>query len=427
MSDLNHFESSSHHNHHSQQTSSALLEQLVYIDTFMNSNGAGNGGGSTGDLTPNLDIDGQLSMDLAAFADDSFIFPDEDKPKHGRGGHDDDDDEMDLDAFGNGDNNHNNHDNGHIKSEGEDPLLSSNLASSTDSSPNFQHLNGNNHHQQQLLQQHQSQQLHHNPSQLVLSNTFNNNNTTTSNSGNSNSNGHSVLDDINISKLPKFPVPPGAKNSLVSAGLSQNQIDLLSALIAQHQTRLGNPIPGSSSSNSNSNNNGDYTPQLISQNFNSPVRQHNQLQSFSSTSTNEDAIVNGSNGTTGALFNDSPVSMTSSTTTLQASPSLTIKSDDTFSLKDQLSGGSSGGSHSAELDKRRRNTAASARFRIKKKLKEKQMEHRIFSLNETIKEFEIKIQQLEMENKLLRNLIIEKGSQKSDNELKLLRERAKLN
>lgn len=30
-----------------------------------------------------------------------------------------------------------------------------------------------------------------------------------------------------------------------------------------------------------------------------------------------------------------------------------------------------------------------------------------------------------MENKLLRNLIIEKGSQKSDDELKLLKEKAK--
>lgn len=76
-----------------------------------------------------------------------------------------------------------------------------------------------------------------------------------------------------------------------------------------------------------------------------------------------------------------------------------------------------------ELDKRRRNTAASARFRIKKKMKEKQMELRIVELNSTVKDFELKISRLEMENKLLRNLIIEKGSQKSDDELKQLKEK----
>ena len=40
---------------------------------------------------------------------------------------------------------------------------------------------------------------------------------------------------VNLTDLPKFPVPPGAKSSLFDAGLSQNQIDLLSALVAQHQ------------------------------------------------------------------------------------------------------------------------------------------------------------------------------------------------
>lgn len=79
----------------------------------------------------------------------------------------------------------------------------------------------------------------------------------------------------------------------------------------------------------------------------------------------------------------------------------------------------------AELDKKRRNTAASARFRIKKKMKEQQMENKINSLQEMISSLENKLSHLEMENKLLRNLIIEKGSQKSDDELKLLKEKAK--
>lgn len=53
------------------------------------------------------------------------------------------------------------------------------------------------------------------------------------------------------------------------------------------------------------------------------------------------------------------------------------------------------------------------------------MESEISTLNDHIKKSEMKIQQLEMENKLLKNLIIEKGSQKSEYELKLLKERAR--
>ena len=54
-------------------TSAALLEQLVYIDNYINGNASTATDSST--ATPNLDMDGQLSLDLAAFADDLFIFP----------------------------------------------------------------------------------------------------------------------------------------------------------------------------------------------------------------------------------------------------------------------------------------------------------------------------------------------------------------
>ncbi|ODV95988.1 hypothetical protein PACTADRAFT_30590, partial [Pachysolen tannophilus NRRL Y-2460] len=57
-------------------------------------------------------------------------------------------------------------------------------------------------------------------------------------------------------------------------------------------------------------------------------------------------------------------------------------------------------------DKRRRNTAASARFRIKKKLKEQEMERKIKDLNESSHKLQMRIQQLEMENRLLRNLVV---------------------
>ena len=305
------------------QTSAALLEQLVYIDNFINS-----GSNSTaGDQTPNLDMDGQLSIDLAAFADDSFIFPDEDKPK---------------DEGPSGDQNDFDHNFG-----APDPHMNPLDISPIDAQYN-----------------------------------------TGAGTG---ANKNNVLGNINLSLLPKFPVPPGAKSSLESAGLSQNQIDLLSALIAQHQHSQGNQVYGINPENAG----GD--PEMMGQSssmnlwnlqYQSPVRQHNLLQS------------------------DDAISIKSESTTMFETPTPQTP----FSNQED---------NASEFDKRRRNTAASARFRIKKKMKEKQMEDKISNLNQSIKQFENKIQQLEVENRILRTLIIEKGSEKSDNELKMLKERAR--
>lgn len=80
-------------------------------------------------------------------------------------------------------------------------------------------------------------------------------------------------------------------------------------------------------------------------------------------------------------------------------------------------------SHS-EGDKKKRNTAASARFRIKKKLKEQEMERTLKNLNEKVALYNAKIQKLEMENKCLKSLIIEKNEQKSNDLLKQIKERS---
>lgn len=63
--------------------------------------------------------------------------------------------------------------------------------------------------------------------------------------------------------------------------------------------------------------------------------------------------------------------------------------------------------------KRRRNTAASARFRIKKKLKEKQMEQQAKDLQDRLNALEGKYKTLEMENKCLKQLILEKNEKKN--------------
>lgn len=71
----------------------------------------------------------------------------------------------------------------------------------------------------------------------------------------------------------------------------------------------------------------------------------------------------------------------------------------------------------AEEDKRRRNTAASARFRVKKKQKEQQLEKTAREMTERVQILEQRIQTLEMENKWLKNLIVEKNGGKSGEEI----------
>ncbi|KAK9323537.1 hypothetical protein V1517DRAFT_93873 [Lipomyces orientalis] len=71
----------------------------------------------------------------------------------------------------------------------------------------------------------------------------------------------------------------------------------------------------------------------------------------------------------------------------------------------------------SEEDKRRRNTAASARFRIKKKQREQQMERTAKELQEKVQQLEGKIMQLEMENKWLKNLVVEKNEAKAVSEI----------
>ncbi|KAJ5712804.1 hypothetical protein N7493_009272 [Penicillium malachiteum] len=69
----------------------------------------------------------------------------------------------------------------------------------------------------------------------------------------------------------------------------------------------------------------------------------------------------------------------------------------------------------AEEDKRRRNTAASARFRVKKKMREQALERTVKETNDKNDALEARVSQLELENHWLRGLIMEKnGNEESD-------------
>jgi hypothetical protein len=68
----------------------------------------------------------------------------------------------------------------------------------------------------------------------------------------------------------------------------------------------------------------------------------------------------------------------------------------------------------AEEDKRRRNTAASARFRVKKKMREQALERTAREMTAKAEMFEGRVKELEMEIKWLRSLIVEKDARLLD-------------
>ncbi|KAK6334248.1 hypothetical protein TWF730_003463 [Orbilia blumenaviensis] len=68
----------------------------------------------------------------------------------------------------------------------------------------------------------------------------------------------------------------------------------------------------------------------------------------------------------------------------------------------------------AEEDKRRRNTAASARFRVKKKQREQALETHAKDLETKVQELQGKVTTLENENKWLKDLLMEKHGSNED-------------
>lgn len=107
-----------------------------------------------------------------------------------------------------------------------------------------------------------------------------------------------------------------------------------------------------------------------------------------------------------------------STLTPLASPISESKDDDETETKHELSAADSFSKDdpeylskvAAEEDKRRRNTAASARFRYKKKLREQALEQTAKEQTLRAETLEARVKELEMEVKWLRGLIVEKDS-----------------
>lgn len=401
------------------QTSLALLEQLVYIDLYLNPT-------FKNDTPHSLELDDQLSVDLAVFADDSFVFPDETKASVShRGGYDCDD--VDIHRT-----------------------------------------------PQQLLEENSShfdqpKELIQGNSQLLPKPSSNSDSTGTDFAFTKEESSAGFLDIMNASfsgtptplqtpqisleimgSLPRYPVPPGANSLLQSVGLLQNQIDLLSALIAQHQTNLGSPnisiSPVSSTpvarlvnysplsllavqgpDNEEHNTYPNVLLLLDRRQQPSPIELLVELQlhvRHHDPSRVQELIHN----TIQPSVENTPLSIHAGVrNALPYHSNITFSSGSESSSQNGIPKLKQEYSMSCTLskyDKRRRNTAALARFRVKKKMREKNMDAKLQEMEATIREFEIKIHRLEMENKLLRTLIDERGSKKSDEELEILRRKA---
>lgn len=78
----------------------------------------------------------------------------------------------------------------------------------------------------------------------------------------------------------------------------------------------------------------------------------------------------------------------------------------------------------SEHDKKKRNTLASARFRIKKKQREQEMERTVKMLTERVSKYSERINQLELENACLKSLILEKNEKKSNDLLLSIKQKS---
>ncbi|CAG8506099.1 4894_t:CDS:2 [Ambispora leptoticha] len=102
------------------------------------------------------------------------------------------------------------------------------------------------------------------------------------------------------------------------------------------------------------------------------------------------------------------------TTSATSTTSKTDKKDDNAEENKKTIDSDTAAKLAAEEDKRRRNTAASARFRIKKKMREQALEHTAKEMTAKAEMLEGKVKELELEVKWLRSLIVEKDARLLD-------------
>lgn len=385
-----------------QETPAALLDQLVYTDDFL-----------TSSKSPDLGADGQPFLGLAAFADDAFFFAEEERPS-----------KRPLDDEGHND---------HVEVVEDASWLNLDLSHSTSlplknklaSKDNYDDsdvpINLNKSHNDaascdrpvfsdfQKIDSHWMEQgrnpCNHFSAYYGIEKVKNAKLRKVTRYGNQVKLDPKSLETEfsskpsipDLSNVPKFPVPPGAEKSLKQAGLSLSQIDLLSALIAQHQASIIETIELNQVSNSKD----------LFQAISSGLRL---------SSLTQQNLARSQNVRTSVMQQDSVAHKIETNSSIVKSPGslIGLSHGSTWSDSEQQMPVSS--LNAVGQEKRRSRLKASTRFRNKKK-------GQLAQLNELLRNFEIKIEKLESENRLLKKLIIDKGNQASDEMLKLLKKR----
>ncbi|CAG8483638.1 6379_t:CDS:1 [Diversispora eburnea] len=112
--------------------------------------------------------------------------------------------------------------------------------------------------------------------------------------------------------------------------------------------------------------------------------------------------------------NSTTTTNTSNTSSRKNSKSTQSSSIDTEDTESQSMDSEVSAKMAAEEDKRRRNTAASARFRVKKKQREQALERTAKEMSQKAETLENRVKELEKEIRWLKNLIIEKDERLLD-------------
>ncbi|KAF2671298.1 hypothetical protein BT63DRAFT_212880 [Microthyrium microscopicum] len=128
---------------------------------------------------------------------------------------------------------------------------------------------------------------------------------------------------------------------------------------------------------------------------------------FKFNSTN---LLANTNSASSPNFGDLSSLPPSTPTTTSAKRKSSVIEDPNLSLEERTR-------FAAEEDKRRRNTAASARFRVKKKQREQALEKQAKEMTDKATKLEKRVNELEMENRWLKGLITDKEGGEGGDEL----------
>lgn len=438
----------------SDDTPNILLEQLAYVDNFMPSleqdyatldswimaENQDSAGGLMGDRS--LALDERLATELSAFADDSFIFPDEDKRHAGRG---DDDGAGDGDDDNDGNNNgsesrDNGHGNSHFLTQRRNTFLTSQYdhSKSRFSSRRKRGKEQNSGRESRVTSPVQDHGGFVNvditpngsssfyapavPSPLTnlvasqpysVSNSPENVGTRAASSvrdeplpAATGSGPRIHLPDYSklptstlVALLPRVVVPPGAYQALINQGLGADQIDAIAVIIAHHEKEKQRQKSKEEVERQNGTSNGNNIERSAS--FLIDILS-NITQSGEPSKLQADSV----NGT-----EKSPVETPSSTSLNEVAEigESRKRSIDESAVKLENGSDDAGPLKKWKSAKAVPTSKAEQKLSLRRKMKESKLETSVHELSELATSLQQKIHTLETENEVLKKLVISSG------------------